>query len=265
MGVDELGELWSGGSSEGDDTGAVLLEERADDGETDASVHSQLGLCKKWRAGPGCAGDEDDWLQVGHVDRSESFSVTIRGRKRGPLLLPLLPPPCNGYCPRRLLSPRQHSYPPFNTRGQSCSRSQLCNPVRTLGLHTPKILVLHNSCFPQMNVRDALNVAMEEEMLRDESVFVLGEEVARYNGAYKVPPTFYPHVSAPHRPRSRSPRVYWTSSARSVSSTHLSLRWALLVSLSVLHSLVSDQCVSSTHHVLPFLTLPFLQLRVHDL
>ena len=214
-------------------------------------------------AGPGCAGDEDDWL--GHVDRSESFSVTIRGRKRGPLLLPLLPPPCNGYCPRRLLPPRQHSYPPFNTRGQSCSRSQLCNPVRTLGLHTPKILVLHNSCFPQMNVRDALNVAMEEEMLRDESVFVLGEEVARYNGAYKVPPTFYPHVSAPHRPRSRSPRAYWTSSARSVSSTHLSLRWALLVSLSVLHSLVSDQCVSSTHHVLPFLTLPFLQLRVHDL
>ncbi|KAF7789467.1 hypothetical protein EIP86_000413 [Pleurotus ostreatoroseus] len=27
---------------------------------------------------------------------------------------------------------------------------------------------------------------MEEEMLRDETVFVMGEEVARYNGAYKV-------------------------------------------------------------------------------
>jgi pyruvate/2-oxoglutarate/acetoin dehydrogenase E1 component len=37
-----------------------------------------------------------------------------------------------------------------------------------------------------MTVRDALNVAMEEEMLRDEKVFILGEEVARYNGAYKV-------------------------------------------------------------------------------
>ncbi|KAF5320705.1 hypothetical protein D9619_000877 [Psilocybe cf. subviscida] len=37
-----------------------------------------------------------------------------------------------------------------------------------------------------MTVRDALNVAMEEEMLRDETVFILGEEVARYNGAYKV-------------------------------------------------------------------------------
>ncbi|TCD68188.1 pyruvate dehydrogenase E1, beta subunit [Steccherinum ochraceum] len=37
-----------------------------------------------------------------------------------------------------------------------------------------------------MTVRDALNTAMEEEMLRDENVFILGEEVARYNGAYKV-------------------------------------------------------------------------------
>jgi pyruvate/2-oxoglutarate/acetoin dehydrogenase E1 component len=37
-----------------------------------------------------------------------------------------------------------------------------------------------------MTVREALNTAMEEEMIRDETVFVLGEEVARYNGAYKV-------------------------------------------------------------------------------
>ncbi len=37
-----------------------------------------------------------------------------------------------------------------------------------------------------MTVREALNTAMEEEMLRDEKVFILGEEVARYNGAYKV-------------------------------------------------------------------------------
>lgn len=55
-----------------------------------------------------------------------------------------------------------------------------------------------------MTVRDALNVAMEEEMIRDEvcyitaerlhdqysshtqTVWILGEEVAQYNGAYKV-------------------------------------------------------------------------------
>jgi len=37
-----------------------------------------------------------------------------------------------------------------------------------------------------MTVRDALNSAMEEEMLRDEKVYIIGEEVAKYNGAYKV-------------------------------------------------------------------------------
>ncbi len=35
-------------------------------------------------------------------------------------------------------------------------------------------------------LRDALREAMIEEMRRDESVFLMGEEVAEYNGAYKV-------------------------------------------------------------------------------
>src|ERR1700704_7186738 len=34
--------------------------------------------------------------------------------------------------------------------------------------------------------REALREAMEEEMRRDPSVFLMGEEVAQYNGAYKV-------------------------------------------------------------------------------
>ncbi|MFA5574114.1 MAG: pyruvate dehydrogenase complex E1 component subunit beta [Brumimicrobium sp.] len=34
--------------------------------------------------------------------------------------------------------------------------------------------------------REALNEAMTEEMRRDESVFLMGEEVAEYDGAYKV-------------------------------------------------------------------------------
>jgi hypothetical protein len=34
--------------------------------------------------------------------------------------------------------------------------------------------------------RDALNQALNEEMARDPRVFLMGEEVARYNGAYKV-------------------------------------------------------------------------------
>jgi pyruvate dehydrogenase E1 component beta subunit len=38
----------------------------------------------------------------------------------------------------------------------------------------------------EMTVRQALNEAMAEEMRRDPDVFLMGEEVAEYNGAYKV-------------------------------------------------------------------------------
>jgi pyruvate dehydrogenase E1 component beta subunit len=38
----------------------------------------------------------------------------------------------------------------------------------------------------RMNVRDAINTAMSDEIERDEKVFLIGEEVAQYNGAYKV-------------------------------------------------------------------------------
>lgn len=37
-----------------------------------------------------------------------------------------------------------------------------------------------------LELRDALNQALKEEMTRDEKVFIVGEEVAEYNGAYKV-------------------------------------------------------------------------------
>ncbi len=37
-----------------------------------------------------------------------------------------------------------------------------------------------------LTYREALRAAMTEEMERDESVFLMGEEVAEYNGAYKV-------------------------------------------------------------------------------
>jgi pyruvate dehydrogenase E1 component beta subunit len=38
----------------------------------------------------------------------------------------------------------------------------------------------------EMTIRDALNAALREELLRDENVFIMGEEVAEYDGAYKV-------------------------------------------------------------------------------
>ena len=42
------------------------------------------------------------------------------------------------------------------------------------------------SALREIEFRDALREAMTEEMRRDQRVFLLGEEVAQYNGAYKV-------------------------------------------------------------------------------
>ena len=39
---------------------------------------------------------------------------------------------------------------------------------------------------PEITVREAMRQALQEEMERDERVFILGEEVAEYDGAYKV-------------------------------------------------------------------------------
>lgn len=61
----------------------------------------------------------------------------------------------------------------------------LSSVVRNLGIRsfstTPQIAAAKN-----IMVRDAIKTAIDEEMERDERVFVLGEEVAQYDGAYKV-------------------------------------------------------------------------------
>src|SRR6188768_3110965 len=38
----------------------------------------------------------------------------------------------------------------------------------------------------ELQFREALREAMSEEMRRDPNIFLMGEEVAQYNGAYKV-------------------------------------------------------------------------------
>ena len=38
----------------------------------------------------------------------------------------------------------------------------------------------------KMSVRESINSAMSDEIERDSKVFLIGEEVAQYNGAYKV-------------------------------------------------------------------------------
>src|SRR5438067_2178074 len=39
---------------------------------------------------------------------------------------------------------------------------------------------------PTLTYREALNQALREEMLRDEKVFLMGEEIGLFEGSYKV-------------------------------------------------------------------------------
>ena len=70
-----------------------------------------------------------------------------------------------------------------------------------------------------MTVRDALNEAMAEEMTLDPNVFIMGEEVGQYNGAYKVcqigARAHHTAVLIFVISMDRSLKACWTNSARS--------------------------------------------------
>ena len=66
---------------------------------------------------------------------------------------------------------------------------EVVTPVAPIG-HNSSALVdpelPEGVTFTETTIRDALRDAMAEEMRRDEAVFLMGEEVAEYQGAYKV-------------------------------------------------------------------------------
>lgn len=62
-------------------------------------------------------------------------------------------------------------------------RSMLSNS-RKMMMNTP--VLSRSMATIDVHIRDAINMAIDEEMTKDEKVFVIGEEVAQYNGAYKV-------------------------------------------------------------------------------
>ena len=57
-------------------------------------------------------------------------------------------------------------------------------------------------------VREALRDAMAEEMRTDERVFVMGEEVAEYQGAYKVTQGLLDEFGAEARDRHADHRIW---------------------------------------------------------
>jgi len=67
-----------------------------------------------------------------------------------------------------------------NIKALSSKHNVLMGAVRMANFHSSKPL---NEV---LTVRDAIRKAMTDEMVRDENVFLMGEEVGEYNGAYKV-------------------------------------------------------------------------------
>jgi pyruvate dehydrogenase E1 component beta subunit len=59
-------------------------------------------------------------------------------------------------------------------------------PAALSAVSTPDPDIPEGTEMVQMTVREALNAAMAEEMRRDDTVFLMGEEVAEYQGAYKI-------------------------------------------------------------------------------
>ncbi|XP_055881340.1 pyruvate dehydrogenase E1 component subunit beta, mitochondrial-like [Biomphalaria glabrata] len=69
-----------------------------------------------------------------------------------------------------------------------CSRVALVKQIKAFNGLAQSLRALSTS-YPrcaELTVRDALNAAIDEEIERDDKVFLLGEEVAQYDGAYKV-------------------------------------------------------------------------------
>src|SRR5206468_6852428 len=75
--------------------------------------------------------------------------------------------------------------PPQQAEAMPGSTAQAPPPAATQPLAAPAPEKDWGPTRP-MTVREALRDAMAEELRRDDSVFLLGEEVAQYQGAYKI-------------------------------------------------------------------------------
>ena len=85
-------------------------------------------------------------------------------------------------------------------------------PAQPKTAAAPKPEVLPETDVPEgtemvtMTVREALRDAMAEEMRRDPAVFLMGEEVAQYQGAYKISQGLLEEFGAKPAARSSRPR-----------------------------------------------------------
>jgi Transketolase, pyrimidine binding domain len=121
-------------------------------------------------------------FERGELRESVAYNIFTRCRDLIPLLapeLPLLSSP--NMSASKLLRPasRLLTQPAF-------PRSIRPSLRRIAPSSIPSIRSYATPAGQQVTVRDALNEALAEELEQNDKVFILGEEVAQYNGAYKV-------------------------------------------------------------------------------
>jgi pyruvate dehydrogenase E1 component beta subunit len=88
-------------------------------------------------------------------------------------------------------SPKPVASRPVEMPAQSAPVPSVSNQLDTHGegdarTAKPKPVAIASGTMQSVTLREALRDAMAEEMRRDDRVFVMGEEVAEYQGAYKV-------------------------------------------------------------------------------
>src|SRR5438128_594371 len=75
---------------------------------------------------------------------------------------------------------------PAEAKAEAQQPKAATHPTAPASVSEPEPEVPEGTEFVTQTIRDALRDAMAEEMRRDPDVFIMGEEVAEYQGAYKV-------------------------------------------------------------------------------
>jgi pyruvate dehydrogenase E1 component beta subunit len=78
------------------------------------------------------------------------------------------------------------SAPPAEAKAEAPQPKAAAHPTAPTSVSEPEPEVPEGTEFATQTIREALRDAMAEEMRRDPDVFIMGEEVAEYQGAYKV-------------------------------------------------------------------------------
>ncbi|MCP4738622.1 MAG: pyruvate dehydrogenase complex E1 component subunit beta, partial [Bosea sp.] len=78
------------------------------------------------------------------------------------------------------------SAPPVQAKAEAPQPQAAHHPSAPASVSEPEPEVPAGTEFVTQTIREALRDAMAEEMRRDPDVFIMGEEVAEYQGAYKI-------------------------------------------------------------------------------